>query len=367
MWAVSPSVRLTGGFPGLTSRQETKMRSVVFLNMHHSDALGGSILTADVGTTLGVGNNAHVVLDQAGHSIAGNVLVDSGATLEIKGAVGSTIASTFKATANGTLTFTNTAVSIKGPDGSGAVRVVNSQVTLSSHIAGFKGELFVVGSDAKLSLQPGSGYVYAAINIEEGMLNGSVQLMAGASINLASDATSGKYATLISSSVDINGGATLSASLLNSTGAQNITTLGSEALNSSIGGVVQGQLTFEGDSVLVLDKSHIDLSGGKLRLRNAAVKLDLTPDGELFADSMVVLFSGVDVLYTGMGTDTLKEGSYSAQDYFSGVLIDENTMMTYLNGVVSLSGLAIPEPSAFGLFAGLGALALVGMRRRRRK
>ena len=46
--------------------------------------------------------------------------------------------------------------------------------------------------------------------------------------------------------------------------------------------------------------------------------------------------------------------------YWTGGNVDETALTKYYNS-------AVPEPSAFGLLAGLGALALVGARRRRRK
>ena len=49
-----------------------------------------------------------------------------------------------------------------------------------------------------------------------------------------------------------------------------------------------------------------------------------------------------------------------------GAIFWANGTATKLNNI-TLSVKAIPEPSAFGLLAGLGALALVGARRRRRK
>ena len=83
---------------------------------------------------------------------------------------------------------------------------------------------------------------------------------------------------------------------------------------------------------------------------------------------MVILFTGVKSLWYGESAEyQINETTFAAQDYFTGALIDENTMVTFMNGVVSLSGLAIPEPSAFSLLAGLSALALVATRRRRRK
>ena len=165
-------------------------------------------------------------------------------------------------------------------------------------------------------------------------------------------------------------GATLSAGLSDTDEVQHVTTDGTKVLNSSVGGKLEADgasIVLGQGATLVLDGAHIQLNNNSLGF-NPNINLELKLDGQLTEDCMVILFTGVKSLWYGESAEyQINETTFAAQDYFTGALIDENTMVTFMNGVVSLSGLAIPEPSAFGLLAGLSALALVATRRRRRK
>lgn len=343
------------------------------LNLHHSDALGTSTLTAAAGTTLGVGNNAHVVLNQAGHSIAGNVIVDDGATLEIKGDAGNGYkASTSSVT--GTLTFTDTTASagiLKGTVGT--VQVVNSQVTLGN-IDDFSGNIIVSGSNASAEMTFRKNRPTANITLQGGTLiqkDLALLLDAGGSLNLRSDVSAAK--AVLENGMYLYAGATLSAGRLDVAGEQ----VGDTIRNSAVGGEMEiganTRLILHYSSTLALDEAHIRLNDARLAFYvkgEDKINLNLTLDGSLTEDCSVILFSGVKELLYGEYGDKgsiADRSTFHAQDYFAGALIDENTMVTFANGVVSLSGLAIPEPSAFSLLAGLGALALVATRRRRRK
>ncbi len=82
-------------------------------------------------------------------------------------------------------------------------------------------------------------------------------------------------------------------------------------------------------------------------------------EGETLSIAAGTLAFGSTTLTSSMDDDTLL-GAVS--DYFKGAAISS---VSFIGNVLTIG--AIPEPSAFGLLAGLGALALAGTRRRRRK
>lgn len=144
------------------------------------------------------------------------------------------------------------------------------------------------------------------------------------------------------------------------------------SLNTTIGAVLDTDtLTLHSGSSLVLDKSHIDLDGGCLTLNMLGedkINLGLTLDGLLMEDSIVMLFSNIGTLKLGSdlqytGTDTFE---FNANQYFTGAMIGENTMVQFQNGSMSVTGLVtpmIPEPTT----ATLSLLALAGLAARRRR
>ena len=83
---------------------------------------------------------------------------------------------------------------------------------------------------------------------------------------------------------------------------------------------------------------------------------------------IVNLFSNIGTLKLGddlqyTGTDTFE---FNANQYFTGSMIGENTMVQFQNGSMSVTGLVtpmIPEPTT----ATLSLLALAGLALRRRR
>jgi hypothetical protein len=144
------------------------------------------------------------------------------------------------------------------------------------------------------------------------------------------------------------------------------------SLNATVGAVLDTHtLTLHSGSSLVLDQSHIDLDGGCLTLNMQGedkINLVLTLDGMLMEDSIINLFSdigtlklGADLQYTS--TDTYE---FNANDYFTGSMIGEDTMMQFQNGSLTVTGLVtpmVPEPTT----ATLSLLALAGLAARRRR
>ena len=354
------------------------------LNLHDDKALGESTLTTAEGTTLGVGDGAHVVLEKDGYNVAGNVVIDDGATLEIKGNYGLGYAAENTAV-EGTLRFSNTH-SIAGTlTGEGKVEVENSRAIFNGENATgyFRGDISVSGENASFT-SANNIATYGNIDLLKGNLisendneKHSVHIYANGSLNMVSgnDAPI-ERATVVASFVTIDKGAVLSASLyedsLSSTLANNqdAEQTATYIFNSALGGVINaGSLTLTFGSTLVLDQSHINLSGGCLIFdvyNSEQINLVLTLDGVVREDSKVLLFSGVNSLVFDYFsneekyTDTYK---FLAKEYFTGSMIGEKSYIVFQDGAVYLTSLQVPEPTT----ASLSLLALCGLAARRRR
>lgn len=344
------------------------------LNLHDDKALGGSTLSAAAGTTLGVGDGADVVLRDKEHVIKGDVVVEKDSALEI--ASGSYMASS--STVDGTLSFSWHAREAGSLSGSGSLEVTNGAVVEFQDASDFTGSVKV--NDGSLFLNLVDKIVKAgeiAVHAGDLTLQASSQLtMAGGTIlSMVSGEVAGRVAEVFADKlIEFAQDAMLSAMLSSMLDAD-----GDDLLNEGVGGHVVGAgLILNAGSTLKLDNCHINLDSGNAE--SATLTLNVVPedfekinlilltDELVDAESMILLFSGVDKINFVYDNAIIgasgKKYEYDANHYFTGSMVGEKTKLVYHDGALYLTGLVIPEPTTATL--SLLSLAALAARRRRK-
>ena len=366
------------------------------LHVHHSTALGATAaggtatVTTLAGTTLAIDNNSHVVL--AGeNSIAGNVNVAEGASLELKNAGYSAATSTV----DGTLSFTGTKAStnnVGSLSGTGSVQVTDSNVSFASQ-SKFTGNLSVQGANASLSISSGAYNGGGALSAQGNgahlnLGSNNVTIKNGGQLKLSSEITetNSTAAKLTANNVTISKGASLSVQgarpeAIADDGSISILTLAEYdadlALNRKQIGIADvTKLTISSGATYEALYGNLSLAQGELTLAvpssvSDKIQFVVRYDGEYNADVQVVLFTDVktaNFIYNGETITATGSQKYTlhAADYFVGEAINTNTQLVYENGTVYLTGVnnVIPEPATATL--SLLALAALAARRRRK-
>ncbi len=165
-------------------------------------------------------------------------------------------------------------------------------------------------------------------------------------------------------------------------------TLVLNAANTFSGGVAINAGTVQAGNASALGTGAVKIAGGQLNVANVSLNvsaLEIVLSDKYKSDSGVAAITGSGSITLNGTKITLSKGeldsltiatemtfkiadasissSFTKDNFMLGTGWDGWTITSYANGVITLS---VPEPSAFGLLAGLGALALVGVRRRRK-
>ena len=348
------------------------------LNLHDDKALGNSTLTTAEGTTLGVGDNANVVLDGDGHVIKGDVVVDKNSSLEIAG--GSYKAPT--STVDGKLIFSDHAIDGGTLTGSGTLEVTNGANVKFTDASNFTGSVKVNnGGSFTLNLLDGIARV-GEIAVKAGELTvqgleAANQLtMAGGSIlSMVAGEVSERVTTVVADKVlQLAQDAILSAMLASMLDKD---ADGDDILNEAVGGVIAAPgLTLEAGSTLRLDNCFIGLKPGSTLTLNVTpediekIHLELSLDDMVTQNSEALLFDGVGTMNFVFDDAIIgSNGSYEclASHYFTGDMVGENTRLVFQEGALYLTDLVnatVPEPTTATL--SLLALAAIAARRRRK-
>lgn len=344
------------------------------LNLHDDQALGNSTLTTAAGTTLGVGDGADVVLKNAEHAINGDVVVAEGASLE----VGSGSYKATSSTVDGTLTFSQLASEAGTLSGSGTLEVTNGANVKFADASSFTGNIAVTGSSSSLFLDLLDYGVRAGeIIVNAGNLTlqatDKLTMVGGTVLSMVAGEVAERVTTVVADKViELAQNAIISAMF-----SSMLDIDGDDMMNEIVGGQIVGAgLTLNAGSTLELDNCHINMNRGNAE--STTLTLNVTPedfekinlvlrlDEIVNEDSMVLLFSGVDkVNFVFDDTSIGGNGKYecSANQYFTGSMVGENTKLVFNEGNVYLMNLA-PEPTTTTL--SLLALAALAARRRRR-
>ncbi|MBR5878119.1 MAG: hypothetical protein IKY91_01115, partial [Akkermansia sp.] len=251
------------------------------LNLHDDNALGGSVLKTAEGTTLGVGDESHVVLQEVNHEIKGAVDVAAGSSLEI--ASGSYMASS--SNVNGELIFDDLPAMEAGTlAGSGNLEVKNGAVVAFTDASGFTGNVSVTGSSSSLFLKIADGILRAgeiAVNAGDLTLRASEQLtMAGGSVlSMVAGAVTEKVTTVLADKVlEFAQNAILSAMMNSMLGDLDEDGILNEDAAAE---VVGAGITLNAGSTLKLENCHIRLNSGSEEVNTTGattLTLNVKPD-----------------------------------------------------------------------------------------